>query len=165
VTSVQGALEDSDVCHIVELSIVLTKQFQDQYRGPDLSVASPGPWLHLEIMLALSPTVLAGLAIVFVVGHVLVTYFRNPLRRIPAAHPLAPFTSLWIHSVRWRAIENATLKDAHDRLGPIVCLGPNDVSVNCVQGGIRDIYAGGFEKGSCRDDGYNWYAFFVNYGG
>jgi cytochrome P450 len=37
--------------------------------------------------------------------------------------------------------------------------------VNCVKGGIRDIYAGGFEKASSGNDGYNWYAFFTNYGG
>lgn len=35
--------------------------------------------------------------------------------------------------------------------------------MNCVQGGIRDVYAGGFEK---KDEvsGYNWYGFFMNFG-
>lgn len=94
----------------------------------------------------------------------LVRYVQNPLRKIPAAHPLAPLTSLWIASVRWRGIENATLKAAHERLGPIVCLGPNDISVNCVKGGIRDVYGAGFEKVNAKD-GYNWYSFFSNYGG
>jgi hypothetical protein len=93
-----------------------------------------------------------------------VSYLRNPLRKIPAAHPLAHFTSLWIYYIRWRAVENATLKEAHGRLGPIVCLGPEEISVNCVKGGIRDVYAGGFEKESAQDR-YNWYAFFSNYGG
>lgn len=42
--------------------------------------------------------------------------------------------------------------------------------MNCVKGGIRDVYAGGFEKGrrSTTKDGkgeYNWYSFFANYGG
>jgi hypothetical protein len=97
--------------------------------------------------------------------HVLYTYLRNPLRKIPAAHPLAHFTSLWIHSIRWRSVENATLKEAHNRLGPIICLGPNEVSVNCVKGGIREVYAGGFEKESSSKGRYNWYAFFSNYGG
>jgi hypothetical protein len=95
--------------------------------------------------------------------HVLVSYLSNPLRKIPAAHPLAPFTSLWMSSVRWRKMENATLKDAHDRLGPIVCLGPKEISVNCVQGGIRNVYAGGFEKRDAKS-GYNWYGFFTNFG-
>jgi cytochrome P450 len=92
-----------------------------------------------------------------------VSYITNPVRKIPAAHPLAPFTSLWISSIRWRRIENATLKDAHDRLGPIVCLGPEEISVNCVKGGIRDVYAGGFEKHDTKS-GYNWYSFFTNFG-
>ncbi|KAF1911220.1 cytochrome P450 [Ampelomyces quisqualis] len=70
-----------------------------------------------------------------------------------------------MHSVRWRAVENATLRDAHARLGPIICLGPEEVSVNCVRGGIREVYAGGFEKASSARGGYNWYAFFSNYRG
>jgi hypothetical protein len=115
-------------------------------------------------MLGLSPTILVLLAPLLLAVQLLVGYVRNPLRKIPAAHPLAHFTSLWIHSIRWRSIENATLKSAHDRLGPIVCLGPNEISVNCVKGGIRDVYAGGFEKSNAKD-GYNWYAFFANYGG
>ena len=95
--------------------------------------------------------------------HLLISYLRNPLRQIPAAHPLARFTGLWISWVRWRGIENATLRAAHRRLGPIVCLGPREISVNCVKGGVRDVYAGGFEK---RDavSGYNWYGFFTNFG-
>jgi hypothetical protein len=115
-------------------------------------------------MLGLSPTTLVLVAPLLLFVHVLVSYIRNPLRKIPAVHPLAHFTSLWIPFIRWRSIENATLKEAHDRLGPIVCLGPNEISVNCIKGGIRDVYAGGFEKVNAKD-GYNWYAFFTNYGG
>ncbi|KAF2267528.1 cytochrome P450 monooxygenase-like protein [Lojkania enalia] len=99
---------------------------------------------------------------IFIITHLLLSYLRNPLRKVPAAHPLAHFTSLWISSVRWRAIENATLKDAHERLGPIICLSPTEISVNCIKGGIRDVYAGGFEKGNGR---HNWYDFFSNYDG
>jgi hypothetical protein len=116
-------------------------------------------------MLALlSPTVVLVLLPVVLTGRFLYAYATNPLRRIPAAHPLAHFTSLWIHYIRWRAVENATLKSAHARLGPIVCLGPQEISVNCVKGGIREVYAGGFEKGTGKN-GYNWYSFFNNYGG
>lgn len=112
-------------------------------------------------MLSLATLVL--LAPLVLLLQVLVSYISNPVRKIPAAHPLAPFTSLWMSSVRWRKIENATLKDAHVRLGPIVCLGPKEISVNCVKGGIRDVYAGGFEKGDAKS-GYNWYEFFTNFG-
>lgn len=123
-------------------------------------------WCDLTIkMLAITPSTIAVLVPFLLLSHVLVAYLRNPLRKVPAAHPLAHFTSLWIQSVRWRSIENATLKAAHDRLGPIVCLGPEEISVNCVKGGICEVYAGGFEKGSCGKDGYNWYGFFTNYKG
>lgn len=111
-----------------------------------------------------SPTTLLILLPSLLLSYVLYSYLRNPLRKIPAAHPLAHFASLWIHYVRWRAVENATLKSAHERLGPVVCLGPNEVSVNCVKGGIRDVYAGGFEKGG-GEGVFNWYSFFKNYGG
>lgn len=94
----------------------------------------------------------------------LYTHTSNPLRLIPAAHPLAPWTSLWIAYIRWRGRENATLKEAHARCGPVVCLGPREVSVNCVVGGIREVYAGGFAKGE-EGGGFNWYGFFGNYGG
>ncbi|KZM24227.1 uncharacterized protein EKO05_0005747 [Ascochyta rabiei] len=106
---------------------------------------------------------LLWLAPLLLLLQVLVRYLRNPVRKIPAAHLLAPLTSLWMSSVRWRRVENATLKEAHERLGPIVCLGPKEVSVNCVQGGIRDVYAGGFEKRDAKS-GYNWYGFFTNFG-
>jgi hypothetical protein len=113
----------------------------------------------------LAPMALTVILPLFFITHVLYTYIRNPLRKIPAAYPLAHFTSVWIYYVRWRSIENATLKAAHARLGPIICLGPNEISVNCVKGGIREVYAGGFEKASSGNGGHNWYSFFTNYGG
>jgi hypothetical protein len=113
----------------------------------------------------LSLATIAILPPLLLFSHVLYAYVCNPLRKMPAAHPLAHFTSLWILSIRWRSIENATLKEAHNRLGPIICLGPNEVSVNCVKGGVREVYVGGFEKESSSRGGYNWYAFFSNYGG
>lgn len=127
---------------------------------PALSTSSNTPPFPLRIMNF-------PLAVQLLIPCILVVLYRHytsPLRKIPAAHPLAPFTSLWIASVRWRSRENATIAQAHARLGPVVCLGPREVSVNCVRGGVRTVYAGGFEKSDERGEG-NWYAFFANYGG
>ncbi|KAF2449572.1 cytochrome P450 monooxygenase-like protein [Karstenula rhodostoma CBS 690.94] len=109
---------------------------------------------------------LATIAVLLIapfVAQFVYKWWTNPLRKIPAAHPLSHFTSLWINYVRWRSVENATLRRAHEQLGPVVCLGPNEVSVNCVKGGIREIYVGGFEKANLTES-FNWYAFFTNFG-
>lgn len=81
----------------------------------------------------------------------------SPLRKIPPAHWSAPISPLWILYTRRRRNENKTIHALHQRLGPLVRLGPSEVSVNCVDGGIRTVYGGGYEKGS-------WYAVYKNYG-
>lgn len=45
---------------------------------------------------------------------------------------------------------NRTVQAAHEQYGPIVRLGPSEISVNCVDGGIKSVYTGGFEK-------HEWY--------
>ncbi|OAX85099.1 hypothetical protein ACJ72_00512 [Emergomyces africanus] len=45
---------------------------------------------------------------------------------------------------------NRTIHKAHQKYGPIVRLGPSEISINCVDGGIRTVYTGGFEK-------HDWY--------
>lgn len=103
----------------------------------------------------------ASLAIVV---FILLTYrylvypvFISPLAKIPPAHWSSSISPIWILYTRRRGNPNATTHAAHQKLGPIVRLGPNEISVNCVDGGIRTIYGGGYEKGS-------WYAVFRNYG-
>ncbi|KAK4100526.1 hypothetical protein N658DRAFT_390511, partial [Parathielavia hyrcaniae] len=80
----------------------------------------------------------------------------SPLSRIPNAHWSAPFSCLWILWVRFVRIENRTLYSAHRRLGPIIRVGPNELSVNDVDS-VRTVYQGGFEKPA-------WYSVFDNYG-
>lgn len=64
---------------------------------------------------------------------------RSPLSSIPNAHPTAVLSSIWILWIRYIGKENATVYDAHTRLGPMVRLGPNEISLNCVDGGIRTV--------------------------
>lgn len=83
--------------------------------------------------------------------------FLSPLSKIPNAHTLAAITPLWILWNRYRNIEVQTVSTAHEKHGPVVRLGPTDLSVNCMNNGIRTVHGGGFEKSQ-------WYDFFMNYG-
>lgn len=70
----------------------------------------------------------------------------SPLAKIPNAHFTSSISPAWILWTRFRARNNVTTYNAHQRYGPIVRLAPNEVSINCVDGGIRTVYAGGMEK-------------------
>ncbi|OJD40206.1 cytochrome p450 [Diplodia corticola] len=89
--------------------------------------------------------------------HLLHPLLLSPLRRIPAPHWSCHVCPLWIYDRRRRARELRSVHAAHQALGPVVRLAPNEVSIASVQGGLSRVYAGGWEK-----DG--WYEFFANYG-
>ncbi|KAL2266087.1 hypothetical protein VTJ83DRAFT_5439 [Remersonia thermophila] len=80
----------------------------------------------------------------------------SPLRRIPNAHWSAPFSRLWILFIRFSRRENRTLLAVHRRLGPVVRIGPRELSINDLEA-VRTVYQGGFDKPV-------WYAVFDNYG-
>ncbi|KAK0704179.1 hypothetical protein B0T21DRAFT_269092, partial [Apiosordaria backusii] len=82
--------------------------------------------------------------------------FFSPLAQIPNAHWSAPFSRFWILRVRFSHRENRTLHAAHRRLGAVVRVGPNELSIGDLDG-VRTVYQGGFEKTS-------WYSVFDNYG-
>ena len=84
--------------------------------------------------------------------------FLSPLSKVPNAHWSTPFSPLWILYHRLIQNDTPTVHEAHNSLGPIIRLAPNELSVNCVEGGIRTIYGGGYDKG-------DWYSnVFSNYG-
>jgi hypothetical protein len=109
-------------------------------------------------MLLLSIPVLAFIALLLLALYKFIIYpaFISPLSKVPNAHWTAPFSPAWIIWTRFRAQENRTVHAAHLRLGPVIRLGPNELSVNDVAG-LKTVYAGGFEKGE-------WYSIFDNYG-
>jgi len=80
----------------------------------------------------------------------------SPLAKIPSAHWSAPLSRFWILKVRFGRRENRTLLDAHRRLGPVVRVGPDELSISDVDD-VRTVYQGGFEKP-------DWYSVFDNYG-
>lgn len=75
---------------------------------------------------------------------ILYPVFLSPLAKIPSAHFTAGFSPLWILWKRYRSTENKAIHDAHQKYGPIVRLGPNDINVNCIEGGIKTMAS--FEK-------------------
>lgn len=79
------------------------------------------------------------------------------LSHIPPITPLAQYTTLPINIIRYMRWENRILASAHAKHGAVIRLGPKEVSVNAIKGGVREVYSGGYEKDT-------WYTFFGNYG-
>ena len=80
----------------------------------------------------------------------------SPLSKIPRAHFSCAFSPFWILWQRFKEEEVHVIYEAHQKHGPFVRLGPSEVSVNCVDGGLRTVYTGNFEKPG-------WYNAFANY--
>ncbi|PHH89692.1 hypothetical protein CDD83_5473 [Cordyceps sp. RAO-2017] len=80
----------------------------------------------------------------------------SPLARIPSAHWSCAVSGLWILAARRRGRENRSLGDAHRRLGRVVRVAPNALSVDGVDA-VRAVYQAGFDK-------WPWYSVFDNYG-
>lgn len=96
--------------------------------------------------------------IIFLYRWVLRPAWFSPLSKVAAAHPLAPFTSLWMTWKRYSGREFETVESAFRANGPIVRLGPRELGVNVVERGIRTVYGGhGYHKPE-------WYDHFINYG-
>ncbi|KAI3323641.1 cytochrome P450 [Xylariaceae sp. AK1471] len=70
----------------------------------------------------------------------------SPLSHVPQAHWSSRFSSVWILWVRYSGQELSELIKAHKKYGPIVQVGPQDLSVSNYHDGIRKIYDGGFPK-------------------
>ncbi|KAJ3495270.1 hypothetical protein NLG97_g3511 [Lecanicillium saksenae] len=100
-------------------------------------------------------------ALVILLSYLLYSYviqpcFISPLSKLPAPHWSCHFSSLWVLRARKNGAENATLQHAHRRLGNIVRVSPDTISVDGVDA-MRIIYQGGFPKAP-------WYRIFDNYG-
>ncbi|KAF4781047.1 cytochrome P450 [Colletotrichum scovillei] len=82
--------------------------------------------------------------------------FLSPLSKIPAPHWSCHISPLWILYTRKSNRQNRTLHKAHLKLGPVVRIGPNELSVDGYDA-LKTVYQGGFEKDQ-------WYSIFNNYG-
>ncbi|KAK4230118.1 hypothetical protein QBC38DRAFT_55354 [Podospora fimiseda] len=98
----------------------------------------------------------AAVIVVLTWRYIIYPAFFSPLSQIPNAHWSAPFSSFWILKVRFFRYENRTLAAAHRRLGSVIRLGPQELSINDLAS-VRTVYQGGFDKPV-------WYSVFDNYG-
>ncbi|KAI9729644.1 MAG: hypothetical protein M1818_008447 [Claussenomyces sp. TS43310] len=107
--------------------------------------------------LAFIAVILGSTVLLIIYKAIIHPALLSPLSRIPNAHWTSAISPAWILWTRFRSRENREVHAAHQRLGSVVRLGPNEISVNCLDGGVRTVYGGGFEKGQ-------WYTIFDNYG-
>ncbi|KAF2213853.1 hypothetical protein CERZMDRAFT_83294 [Cercospora zeae-maydis SCOH1-5] len=109
--------------------------------------------------LPIIPTLaLSALLLLLIYNYILHPTFLSPLSRIPNAHWSSPISSLHILSHRLAQTDTPHIHHLHILLGPIIRLAPREISVNCVDGGLRTVYLKGMEKGT-------WYKnVFSNYG-
>ncbi|KAF2206612.1 hypothetical protein CERZMDRAFT_52851 [Cercospora zeae-maydis SCOH1-5] len=87
-----------------------------------------------------------ALSIALLYRLILHPLYLNPLAKIPAVHPFAKISSLYMLWIRYWDRENATVFAAHEKYGAIVRLGPNELSVNCIDDGVRTVYGKGFDR-------------------
>ncbi|KAI8626390.1 cytochrome P450 [Xylariaceae sp. FL1651] len=80
----------------------------------------------------------------------------SPLATIPVPHWTCSFSNSWILWARLNSRENRSLHAAHQRCGPIVRVGPCELSVSSTEA-VKTIYQGGFDK-------HSWYSVFDNFG-
>jgi hypothetical protein len=106
----------------------------------------------MAILLLFESVLLLSLAYIFVIRPI----FFSPLSRIPSAHFTSHFLNGWIIWQRYLGRETKAIHDAHRRLGPIVRLGPRELSVNSADA-LRVIYSDRFDKDA-------FYHAFANYG-
>lgn len=103
--------------------------------------------------MTLSPlTAAAVVALGLLLLYKLIIYpaFISPLSKIPNAHWTASISPVWMLWKRFRSQNNRTIQAVHEKYGPIVRLSPSEISINCVENGIKSVYTGGFEK-------HEWY--------
>jgi hypothetical protein len=79
----------------------------------------------------------------------------SPLAKLPAVHWSCAWSPLWVLYLRYSGRELEVMHEAHQKLGPVLRVGPRDVSVSCYNDGVRTIYGGGMDK----PDYYDYYQY------
>ncbi|KAK6850699.1 Tryprostatin B 6-hydroxylase [Apiospora arundinis] len=104
--------------------------------------------------LAMPALFLSGALLFF--RFIVYPFWFSPLAKIPKAHWSCAISPVWILLARYKSRENRTIGEAHRKDGPLIRLGPNEVSINDMES-VKTVYQGGFDK-------HQWYSVFSNYG-
>jgi benzoate 4-monooxygenase len=89
----------------------------------------------------MSPIYLLFIALGFVVVSFLRSHFFHPLRKFPGPF-WAAHTDIWRVYHLWTRRMPDTLLKVHEKYGPVVRIGPNDLSFQSVEI-LNDVYKGG----------------------
>ncbi|KAF7883511.1 uncharacterized protein EAF02_005431 [Botrytis sinoallii] len=100
-------------------------------------------------------TVVSVASCIWLIKH-LQTAVLSPLSQIPNAHFTTPYSKLWLFWHRANDTEHKARYAAHKKYGPVIRIAPRELSINCLEDGVKTVYGGGFEKGE-------WYSMFLNY--
>ncbi|KAH7020933.1 cytochrome P450 [Microdochium trichocladiopsis] len=119
------------------------------------AVLSPSSRLILAFVQLYTTTACVA-AVALLYKLLLYPFFLSPLSRLPQPHWSCSITSAWILWARFSGRENRTLQKLHRKYGPVVRIGPAEVSVNSLEA-VKTVYQGGFDK-------HSWYDVFNNYG-
>ena len=80
-----------------------------------------------------------------------IAIIRSPLNAIPNAHFTAPVSRLWLLWTKATGKEFSACLEAHRQLGPVIRIGPNELSINCIKDGVQTVYGGNWDKSSMYD--------------
>lgn len=75
------------------------------------------------------------------IGYYIIQGFCSPLKKLPGPR-YTQFTSLWIKYQEFTANRRESVHNLHQKYGPVVRLGPNEVSFTSLDA-IKEIYASG----------------------
>lgn len=93
-------------------------------------------------------TLLLSILAILAGTRVLYVFLLSPLSKIPSAHWTARLSRTWLLYIQWTGAEHAVKMAAHAHLGPVVVIGPNEISVSGIDDGVDVVYGGGFDRSS-----------------
>ncbi|MCJ1230223.1 hypothetical protein MMC12_006895 [Toensbergia leucococca] len=99
----------------------------------------------------------SALLLLLTYKYIIYPVFLSPLSKIPNAHFTSPILSTWIQWKKGKGPGTRAIYALHQKLGPVVRLGPNTIHVNTAAA-LRTVYVGGFEKPEYYQNA------FMNYG-